>query len=51
MGFPVYEDLAAAARVPLDTLTIEHTSAVENAMHVANLGVVLLAALCSAEWQ
>ena len=51
MGFPVYEDLAAAARVPLDTATARHTSAVGNCMHVANIGAVILAALCSAEWQ
>jgi hypothetical protein len=50
MGFPVYEDLAAAARVQLDTATARNTSAVGNCMHVANVGVVILAALCSAEF-
>ena len=55
MGFPVYDDLARAARVPLDTETIGHiagnASPIGNAMHVANVGVVMLAAMFAAEWQ
>ena len=55
MGFPVYDDLARASRVPLDIDTIEHIagndSPIGNAMHVANVGVVMLAAMFAAEWQ
>ena len=50
MGFPVYEDLAWRAQVQVDHLTVEHPAAIGNAMHVANVGVVLLAVLCAAEW-
>lgn len=49
MGFPVYPDLAAAARVGLDSLT-QDASAVGNAMHVANVGLVMVAVMFSAEW-
>ena len=55
MGFPVYDDLAGTARVPLDIETIEHiagnASPIGNAMHVASVGVVMLAAMFAAEWQ
>jgi hypothetical protein len=54
MGFSVYGDLARAARVPLDSDTIEHVAGnaapIGNAMHVANVGVVMLAAMFAAEW-
>ena len=51
MGFPVTEQLARAAHAPQDTLTTTtRASAVGNAMHVANLGVVILVVMASAEW-
>jgi len=50
MGFPVYEDLAKRAKVPEDLLTVEHAAAVGNAMHVANVGMVMLATMAAAEW-
>ena len=55
MGFPVYDDLARAARVPLDIETIGliagNACPIGNAMHVANVGVVMLAAMFAAAWQ
>ena len=55
MGIPVYDDLARAARVPLDIETIGliagNASPIGNAMHVASVGVVMLAAMFAAEWQ
>ncbi len=51
MGFPVYDDLAARAKVPLDRLTIQRPAAIGNAMHVANVGVVMLAAMAAADWR
>ena len=51
MGFPVYDDLAAASRTKLDKLTVEHAGFIGNAMHVANVGVVMLAAMFAAEWR
>ena len=50
MGFPVYDDLARRARVPLDVSTVACADAVGNAMHVANVGVVLLATMYSTRW-
>ena len=50
MGFPVSRELAQASRTSLDELTTTCPSAVGNAMHVANLGVVILAVMASAEW-
>ena len=50
MGFPVTEELARIARVPQDVLTPTQASAIGNAMHVANLGIVILAVMASAEW-
>ncbi len=52
MGLPVYDALARASRVPLDIDTIEHIAGndgpIGNSMHVANVGVVMLAAIfCS----
>ena len=46
MGYPVYSDLATAARVPLDTISpgAPHFG-VGNAMHVANLGIICLVVL------
>ena len=51
MGFPVYDDLAVASRTKLDKLTVEHAGFIGNAMHVANVGVVMLAAMFAAEWR
>lgn len=46
MGYPVYEDLAQAAEVPMDSaLAAGPDYAIGNAMHVANLGCVLMTAL------
>ena len=49
MGFPVYDDLARAALVDRDDLTAEQLPAIGNAMHVASVGLVLLATMCAAE--
>ena len=51
MGFPVYDDLAVASRTKLDKLTVEHASFIGNAMHVANVGLVMLVAMFAAEWR
>ena len=51
MGFPVYDDLAFVARTQLDKLTVEHARYIGNAMHVANVGMVMLAAMFAAEWR
>ena len=46
MGYPVYEDLALAARVPLDTISpTAPRFCPGNAMHVANLGIVVTVVL------
>ena len=46
MGYPVYEDLAMAAGVPMDSAVLQGPDyAIGNAMHVANLGCVLMTAL------
>ena len=50
MGFPVYDDLARKARVPLDVSTVKCSAAIGNAMHVANIGTVLLATMFSIDW-
>jgi site-specific DNA-cytosine methylase len=51
MGFPVYDDLARRALVPVDSLTAGcPASAVGNAMHVANVGLVILSTMVAAEW-
>ena len=48
MGFPVYRDLAEAARVPLDHATLQApASSLGNAMHVANVGVVVAVVACA----
>merc|ERR1712026_389861 len=47
MGFPVYQDLAEAARVPLDHAALQApASSLGNAMHMANVGVVVAVAAC-----
>ena len=48
MGFPVYDTLALAARVPVDSITATAPlSSVGNAMHVANVGcAIALSCLC-----
>ena len=52
MGFPVYPDLARAARVAVDEITGRDSTAasIGNAMHVASVGLVILAALAAVEW-
>ena len=50
MGFPVRADLATAARVPVDVLTPTCPRNLGNAMHVGNVGLVLLAVMLSVEW-
>ena len=48
MGFPVYPDLAEAARVPLDHAALQApASSLGNAMHVANVGVVVAVVACA----
>jgi site-specific DNA-cytosine methylase len=50
MGYAVYDDLAAAAGVKLDTAVEQGPLyAIGNAMHVANLGCVLMTCLVAAE--
>ena len=48
MGVPVYGELAQAAGTCVDPHA--GASATGNAMHVANVGAVILAVMCSAEW-
>ena len=53
MGFPSFEDCAEAAGVPLCTPdpSSEPHARIGNAMHVANVGCVMLAALASVEFK
>ena len=51
MGYPVYEDLAAAARVPLDTISPTGPRfSPGNAMHVANLGIIVMVVLAGCDF-
>ena len=51
MGYPVYSDLAAAARVPIDTISPKGPRfSVGNAMHVANLGIIVLVVLSGCDF-
>lgn len=50
MGFPVYSDLARVAMVDFDQATVDCLGALGNAMHVANVGTVVLAVMFAAEW-
>lgn len=49
MGFPVYDDLAWVSFVDRDDLTAGQLPAIGNAMHVASVGLVILATMCAAE--
>ena len=50
MGYAVYDDLAHAASVPLDEVMLGAPAyTIGNAMHVANLGCVLLCVLSCVE--
>ena len=52
MGFPVYDDAARAARVSTDTAMCDAPKfSIGNAMHVANLGVVIAVVVASCEWK
>ena len=50
VGFPVYDDLSAAARVSTDYLTLEAAGALGNAMHVGSVGLVMISVMFAAEW-
>ena len=51
MGFPCSSDLAVASRVELDLATgLGPRYAMGNAMHVANVGVVLAVVATACEW-
>lgn len=50
MGWPVYQDLAAASGAPLHDVTQTHATALGNTMHTACVGVVLAVLLASAQW-
>ena len=50
MGYPVTEEAASVMGLPVDVLAEARTAAaVGNAMHVANLGCILLSALACVE--
>ena len=44
MGYPVYPDLA----LDMDVATLQDLRSVGNAMHVANVGAIILATLAAA---
>ena len=51
MGFPVSEDLAQVGRVPMDTATLAAPSfSIGNAMHVANVGVIIALTIVACDW-
>lgn len=49
MGFPVYPHLASVARIR-QVVAKKAIVANRNAMHVANVGVVMLAAMFASDW-
>ena len=47
MGYPIHPWCAQASGVPVDTTVLSASKAIGNAMHVANVGAIMVCALAA----